>query len=64
MPNRRPIAGSARSSNAAGEKSRSVMAHAVQRSVTVIVVDFPWSIFKHVMSIDRYEDEYVAHNAR
>lgn len=38
----RPREGSARSSKAAGEKSKSVSAQPVQRSVMVTCVLFPW----------------------
>lgn len=41
MPEMRPTEKSASRLNAEGEKSRSVIAHASQRSVTVIVTDFP-----------------------
>lgn len=41
MPEMRPSAGSAMVLNAVGEKSRSVMAHASQRSVRATVTDFP-----------------------
>ena len=43
MPDRRPKAGSARRLKADGEKSRSVSAQPVQRSVTVTVTLRPWS---------------------
>ena len=49
-------------SNAAGEKSRSFMAHPGQRSTTVAVTDFPWTIEKvHVKKLlDQWElEKYI-----
>ena len=57
-----PRLGSASASNAAGEKSRSFMAHPGQRSTTVAVTDFPWTIEKvHVKKLlDQWElEKYI-----
>ena len=50
IPEIRPTEGSAMVSKAEGEKSRSVSAQPVQRSVTVTVTLLPWSAIMKLLS--------------
>ena len=49
----RPTLGSESRSKALGEKSRSVIAQAAQRSVTITVTDLPWSKRRRVSDISK-----------